>query len=263
MAAEWYYTRDRQQMGPVAWSELVDLAESGQLRPNDLVWRDGMPDWAPARSQGLFADRAMEVSSRRRQVRAERGLADDDEPSPRRRRRDDDEFDPDVERRPPRRHAKEGMPTALKVSLIAGAFILALVAVVVTLVLVTNSTSTRHNVPPQGLVFNDALVFTDAHDRRMGNACKVYSVHFVANNTYVIDHRSNAFDAYLRLEDPHGRVVMEDDDSGRFAGGGPLDARIVYRAPESGTYRIIATSLDGGFGNYTLTVRLDDPIKLR
>jgi hypothetical protein len=51
----WYYTRARQPVGPVTFDELKELARSGQLLPSDRVWREGMDQWAAARSvEGLF-----------------------------------------------------------------------------------------------------------------------------------------------------------------------------------------------------------------
>jgi hypothetical protein len=49
-AAEWYYARDGKQQGPVAAAQLQQLAESGRLGPDDLVWREGMPGWVPSRT---------------------------------------------------------------------------------------------------------------------------------------------------------------------------------------------------------------------
>jgi serine protease Do len=72
-----------------------------------------------------------------------------------------------------------------------------------------------------------------------------------AGRTYILDQRSKAFDAFLRLEDASGKKLAEDDDS-----GGDQNARIVFTAPQDGTYRIIATSFEQqGMGNYTLTIR--------
>ncbi|MCE5266334.1 MAG: DUF4339 domain-containing protein [Planctomycetaceae bacterium] len=52
---EWYYARDNKQMGPVPAAELKRLATAGELRPDDLVWREGMGEWAAARNvRGLF-----------------------------------------------------------------------------------------------------------------------------------------------------------------------------------------------------------------
>jgi hypothetical protein len=56
MANEWHYTLNGQQAAtPVPSAQLKQLAVSGQLKPTDLVWQDGMPDWVPASSvKGLF-----------------------------------------------------------------------------------------------------------------------------------------------------------------------------------------------------------------
>jgi hypothetical protein len=57
MAAEWYYTTNKQQMGPVSWKELRELADVGILKPHDMVWADGMEEWVKAINQnGLFAE---------------------------------------------------------------------------------------------------------------------------------------------------------------------------------------------------------------
>ena len=56
MSDQWFYARGGQQAGPVSFTELVALAQTGGLTPNDLVWQDGTPDWRPAGGvQGLFA----------------------------------------------------------------------------------------------------------------------------------------------------------------------------------------------------------------
>jgi hypothetical protein len=56
MVPEWYYAEDGQQRGPVTFDIIQALAISGKLRPNDLVWKVGMPQWVPANTQaGLFA----------------------------------------------------------------------------------------------------------------------------------------------------------------------------------------------------------------
>jgi hypothetical protein len=57
MSDQWFYAvGGSQQSGPVTMVQLADLARAGNLRPNDLVWREGMPEWATASTvQGLFA----------------------------------------------------------------------------------------------------------------------------------------------------------------------------------------------------------------
>jgi len=53
--SQWYYTRNQQQNGPVAFEELKQIAASGGISPSDMVWNPPMPDWIPASSvQGLF-----------------------------------------------------------------------------------------------------------------------------------------------------------------------------------------------------------------
>jgi hypothetical protein len=53
--SEWYYTRAGQQIGPVTSPQLRQAAQSGELSPTDLVWKTGMPEWAPAgKISGLF-----------------------------------------------------------------------------------------------------------------------------------------------------------------------------------------------------------------
>lgn len=51
----WFYMVGDKQRGPISEAQLKALAESGTLRPTDLVWREGMPQWvAAAWLPGLF-----------------------------------------------------------------------------------------------------------------------------------------------------------------------------------------------------------------
>lgn len=55
MAGEWHYSKDGDQFGPITGPELQKLANSGQLQPDDLVWKEGFKEWLPGRSiKGLF-----------------------------------------------------------------------------------------------------------------------------------------------------------------------------------------------------------------
>lgn len=57
MAAEWFYTTNKQQMGPVSWDELRQLANNGMLKSNDMIWSEGMDEWIKAfKQKGLFSD---------------------------------------------------------------------------------------------------------------------------------------------------------------------------------------------------------------
>jgi hypothetical protein len=48
MNAEWYYVQAGVQRGPIHGAGLAQLAQSGGLGGADLVWRDGLAQWAPA-----------------------------------------------------------------------------------------------------------------------------------------------------------------------------------------------------------------------
>jgi hypothetical protein len=61
---------------------------------------------------------------------------------------------------------------------------------------------------------------------------------------------SNQIDSYLRLESAAGQQLAQDDD-----GGGFPNARIMFVAPRTEEYRIIATTFQPATGAYTLTVR--------
>src|SRR5882724_9157188 len=68
---------------------------------------------------------------------------------------------------------------------------------------------------------------------------RVYRVKLAAGKTYVIDMVSPnqpALDPFLVLTDATGKDLAEDDD-----GGGGLNARIVFRPEQAGTFRILAT----------------------
>lgn len=105
-----------------------------------------------------------------------------------------------------------------------------------------------------GLKIEAQIAGNDPKDRvrRQSNA-KVYEVKMKAGKTYTIDMESGDedLDPYLRLEDKAGKQLASDDD-----GGNNLNARIVHRAEADGTYRIIATTFDGGdTGPFVLRVR--------
>lgn len=52
---EWFYTRGSKRFGPVSATELRQLADHGELAAEELVWREGMEQWVPARRvKGLF-----------------------------------------------------------------------------------------------------------------------------------------------------------------------------------------------------------------
>ncbi|HEY1603481.1 MAG TPA: DUF805 domain-containing protein [Pirellulales bacterium] len=57
MATEWFYSRSGQQLGPISSKDLQELARIGKLAADDLVWKEGLQHWVPARKiKGLFPD---------------------------------------------------------------------------------------------------------------------------------------------------------------------------------------------------------------
>jgi hypothetical protein len=48
MADQWYYTKDNQRHGPVTLEQLKRLAQIGELKPNEWVWKEGMQQWVAA-----------------------------------------------------------------------------------------------------------------------------------------------------------------------------------------------------------------------
>ena len=50
MSKQWYYTKDKERLGPLNESEMKGLIQSGQVRLSDQVWCYGMASWAKAGS---------------------------------------------------------------------------------------------------------------------------------------------------------------------------------------------------------------------
>jgi hypothetical protein len=60
---QWYYARNEKQFGPVSAGELKQLANAGDLAPDDLLWREGMEAWTTAINlRGLFEEGAAVVA---------------------------------------------------------------------------------------------------------------------------------------------------------------------------------------------------------
>jgi thiol-disulfide isomerase/thioredoxin len=107
------------------------------------------------------------------------------------------------------------------------------------------------DVPTKSLKVDGELT---ADDPKVGDKhVKTHKFKMAAGKTYRIDMITKSgpqLDPYLRLEDPDGKVVAEDDD-----GGGFPNARIIHKAAADGTYKIIATTFAPGMtGKYLLTV---------
>ncbi|HKB05569.1 MAG TPA: GYF domain-containing protein [Gemmataceae bacterium] len=103
MSAEWFYSDGANRQGPVTEDDLKRRAADGLLKPDDLVWKNGMPDWVEARTVAVLfpksaapADRPSGSSIR---GRLDRAFDDDDRPSRRGRYDDEDDDRPRTRRR--------------------------------------------------------------------------------------------------------------------------------------------------------------------
>jgi hypothetical protein len=84
-----------------------------------------------------------------------------------------------------------------------------------------------------------------------GSPVRYYDLRLAREDTVTIDLQSSDFDAYLVLEDNHGRVIAENDD----AAPGTTDAQIRLRL-DAGAYRVGVTSYEPhGTGQFSLAVR--------
>ena len=55
MADQWHYSVAGEKKGPISSGELKRLASAGKLSRTDLIWKEGMANWAPAgKVKGLF-----------------------------------------------------------------------------------------------------------------------------------------------------------------------------------------------------------------
>ena len=59
MTASWHYAKGGTKHGPITAAQLKELANTGQLSPDDLVWREDMKEWRKASTvKGLFSEQA-------------------------------------------------------------------------------------------------------------------------------------------------------------------------------------------------------------
>jgi hypothetical protein len=109
---------------------------------------------------------------------------------------------------------------------------------------------TEDKGPSVDVTINGLLDESDEKDRLRKHPCKIHTVKLPKGATVQIDMISTDFDSYLRLEDSKGTQLAVDDDS-----GGNLNARIIFTVPATGDYNLIATTFNGGVGNYQLLVK--------
>jgi len=127
----------------------------------------------------------------------------------------------------------------------------ATVAVFALVLLASRAAHAGGKVKDKEFRVNDRLTADDPKDRRRNAASKVHIVTMRKGMSYQIDMVSTQFDSYLFLEDPKGKELAADDDS-----GGNLNARIIFNCQQTGKYRVVCTSYNPqGVGMFTLTVK--------
>ena len=45
---QWYWAKDGQQHGPFSPEDIQRMAAAGEIRPEDLLWREGLLNWVAA-----------------------------------------------------------------------------------------------------------------------------------------------------------------------------------------------------------------------
>ena len=85
---------------------------------------------------------------------------------------------------------------------------------------------------------------------RDGQPVQAWVLDALAGGSATIRLESDDFDAYLFVFGPGMSEVTSDDD-----GGEGLNSRLVISFPADGVYRVVASSLGGASGMFTLSVR--------
>lgn len=83
-----------------------------------------------------------------------------------------------------------------------------------------------------------------------GQRAQAWAFEARAGESATIEMLSESFDSYLRVTGPGLPEYLSDDD-----GGEDLNSRLVVSFPQTGVYRVIASSLGGDTGAFTLRVR--------
>lgn len=247
MAELWYFTSEGKQMEPVTAAELKQLASSGYLKANDLVWKEGMSAWAKASTlKGLFPEGAAAPQAGRSDTSPKattvRTLSDADvvdDPPPRKRRTDDDlddEFPPSSKRK------TSGGMSGLTLGLLIGGGVLAVLIVFVVIIVL----AVRTREP------------SDFDVTLKPNGQQVRSFQFKANNAYEFKVKSDApTDVDIIVRDRTNNMVAFDESVGPHS-------HIVWTPALAGDYRVEIRNLDKARGNRSqVTIRnLGDPKNL-
>lgn len=93
----------------------------------------------------------------------------------------------------------------------------------------------------------------------LNNSQAEYALSLEAGQTVSITLRSDDFDAYLQVLDGDGVTLAYDDDS-----AGNLNSALLFSAPLTGTYTVVASAYGGGMatGAYTLITAESEIVEL-
>jgi hypothetical protein len=138
-------------------------------------------------------------------------------------------------------------------------WLLIALATLLALLLVRNVASAQ--TPPPGksdIVLSGFLTCPIGNGESTGCPSRLHYVDLTQGRTYLLRMDSSKFHSRLTLEDMHGNLLAADTDY-----FDSLDRTIVFRAPATGTYRLIATSSPPtSEGFYTIDLR-EIPVMFR
>jgi len=222
MADLWYYTQEGRAQDPVTKRELQQLAGSGLLKPNDLVWTEGMPQWIRASvAGGLFAEDTLTGTGRSTSWDSSRHSTQHDlvrrseVDLVRRQPRDEDdrtEVYDDAYEQPARR--RRGLSTGAKAGIIAGVVVtLLLVVGIVILIVRGGGSNTRSFSLAAGQSENFQLPF------KAGNKVEIWV------------KSTGQSDVDLYVYDANNRLVEFDD-------GDSSDCYVRFLAGKNQTFRV-------------------------
>lgn len=274
MATEWFYTTNKQQMGPVSWNELRELAEVGILKPHDMVWSEGMDEWVKAINQGgLFADEdAAEAATTGKPSKKSSYSEAKPPPGRRTRPRHEDEDEDEEDDRDAKRKARQSaqdrtkMAMGLKIGLILAAVVFGLFLLVGCgggLLWISlrgnNPPPPANNAPPAAGPRKESYTVRNLPDRKFDD--RRYT--FTQGKTVTITVRNNLMfpntdvDLWiLRGKDsagPNERPIANDD---RLPNEDP-NCRVQFVVPATDTYRVRVINRGPGVAN-TCDVQIEE-----
>ena len=107
-----------------------------------------------------------------------------------------------------------------------------------------------------GVVFKKAesITMDDPKDTKIKRSyAKTYKVKLQEGKAYKLELSSAEYDTFLRVENADGKELAFHDDIDYPAN---TNSRLIFVAPKTDEYRVIATTFDGKTGPFTLEIRM-------